>query len=72
MVELMSYGLTGLTAMLAMAFCFACGDEPPRTREKVSHGLISDAHLNDSRKLDGAIHSDGFQNDCGSGKAFNG
>lgn len=27
MVELMSYGLTGLTAMLVMAFCFAYGDE---------------------------------------------
>ena len=46
MVELASYGLTGLTAMLVMTFCFAYGDELRRTREKSSYGLINNAHVN--------------------------
>jgi hypothetical protein len=49
MVELTSYGLIALTAVLVIAFCIAYGDELPTTREKSSHDLISDAHLNDSR-----------------------
>jgi hypothetical protein len=49
MVELTSYGLTGLTAMLVIAFCFASGVELPSNREKSPHDLISDAHVNDSR-----------------------
>ena len=49
MVELTSYALTGLTAMLVIAFCFACGGELPSTREKSSHDLISDARSDDSR-----------------------
>ena len=48
MVELTSYGLTGLTAILVMAFCFAYGDELRRTREKSSYGLINNAHVNNS------------------------
>jgi hypothetical protein len=105
MVELTSYGVTALTAVLVIAFCFAC-DELPSTREKSSHDLINDAHSNDSRiiattkgslrlgrtvcqqqqsaaasalrktspleTVRGATHNDGFQNDRGSGKAFNG
>jgi hypothetical protein len=51
MVELTSYGLVALTAVLVIAFCFACGDELPSIREKSSHDLISDAHLNDSRTI---------------------
>jgi hypothetical protein len=47
-VELMSYGLTGLTAMLVIAFCFAYGDELPRTREKSSYDPINHAPRNDS------------------------
>jgi hypothetical protein len=46
--ELASYGLTGLTAMLIMAFSFAYGDELRRTREKSSYGLINNAHGNNS------------------------
>ena len=48
MVELTSYGLTGLTGMLVMAFCFAYSNELPRTREKSSYDLINNPHLNDS------------------------
>jgi hypothetical protein len=48
MVELTSYGLTGLTAMLVIAFYFAYGGQLPPTREKSSHDLINNAHVNDS------------------------
>jgi hypothetical protein len=48
MVELTSYGLTGLTAILVMEFCFAYGDELRRTREKSWYGLINNAHVNNS------------------------
>ena len=72
MLELMSYGLTGLTAALVIAFCFAYGDELPPTREKFSHGLIRDARLNDARIIDVATRSDALQNDRSSEKAFNG
>src|ERR1700683_3729479 len=48
MVELTSYGLTGVTAVLVIAFCFACGDELPRTRETSSYDLLNNADLNDS------------------------
>jgi hypothetical protein len=47
-MELMSYGLIGLTAMLVIAFCFAHGDELPRTRAKSSYDRINNAHRNDS------------------------
>jgi hypothetical protein len=49
MVELTSYGLIALTAVLVIAFCFAYGDELPPTREKSSHDLINDTHVIDSR-----------------------
>jgi hypothetical protein len=58
MLELMSYGLTGLTAMLVMAFCFAYGDELPRTREKSSYGLINNAHVNDYPLSRGSFRND--------------
>jgi hypothetical protein len=44
MVELASYALMGLTAMLVIAFCFACGIEPPSTQEKLLCDLINNAH----------------------------
>ncbi len=75
MVELASYGLTGLTAMLVIAFCFAYGDELPRTREKSSYDLINNAHVNDSTLVEtghGAIYSDSFRNDRGTLEAFHG
>jgi hypothetical protein len=43
MVELASYGLIGLTAVLVVAFCFACSIELPSIREKSSYDLIDKA-----------------------------
>jgi 2'-5' RNA ligase len=51
MPALMSYGLTGLTAMLVIAFCFAYGDELRRTREKSSYRLVNNAHVTVARTL---------------------
>jgi len=45
MLELMSYGLTGLVAMLLVAFCFACKDEFASVSGKPSSGLMCDAEL---------------------------
>jgi hypothetical protein len=47
-VKLTSYGLTGVTAVLVTAFCFACGDELPRTREKSSRDLLNKVDVSDS------------------------
>jgi hypothetical protein len=60
-VELTSYGLTGLTAMLVIAFCFACGDALPATQEKSSHDLINSVHMNDSSMIETGREA------CGSG-----
>ena len=71
MAELTSYGLTGLTAMLVMAFCLAYGDELPRT----SHDLSNNRQVNDSRLVEtghGAVYSDGFRTDRGTAEAFHG
>jgi hypothetical protein len=56
-VELMSYGLIGLTAMLVIAFCFAYGDELLRTREKSSYDRINNAHRNDSPMIETGARS---------------
>ena len=65
MAELASYGLTGLTAMLIMAFCFAYGDELRRTREKSSYGLINNAHGNDSPLVVTVARTLRFRGDVG-------
>ena len=65
MVELMSYGLTGLTAMLVMAFCFAYRNELPRTREKSSYNLINNPHLNDSPLVETGARSLRFREEVG-------
>jgi hypothetical protein len=49
MVELTSYGLTGLTAMLVIVFCLAYSDALLATQERSLHALINNEHLNDSR-----------------------
>jgi hypothetical protein len=49
MVELTSYGLTGLTAMLVIVFCLAYSDALLATKERSSHALINNEHLSDSR-----------------------
>jgi hypothetical protein len=64
-VELASYGLTGLTAMLVMTFCFAYGDELRRTREKSSYGLINNAHVNYSPLIVTVASTLGFRGDVG-------
>jgi hypothetical protein len=43
MVELAPYGLIGLTAVLVLAFFFACSVELPSIREKSSCDLINKA-----------------------------
>ena len=57
MVELMSYGLTGLTAMLVIAFCFAYGDELARTRKKSSYDLVHRAPRNDFSMIEAGARS---------------
>jgi hypothetical protein len=64
-VELTSYGLTGLTAMLVMAFCFAYSNELPRTREKSSYDLINNPHLNDSPLVETGARSLRFRKEVG-------
>jgi hypothetical protein len=61
MVELTSYGLTGLTAILVIAFCFAYGDELPPTREKSSYDLINNTHMNDSPMTETGAKSPRFR-----------
>jgi hypothetical protein len=56
-VELMSYGLTGLTAMLVIAFCFAYGNELPGTRKKSSYDLVKHAPKNDFRMIETGARS---------------
>jgi hypothetical protein len=48
MVQLVSYGLTALAAMLVIAFCFAHRDELPQTQGKSSDDQINNAHAIDS------------------------
>jgi hypothetical protein len=64
-VELTSYGLIGLTTMLVVAFCFAYGDELPRTRKKSSYDLINNAHRNDSPMIETGARSLRFRGDVG-------
>jgi hypothetical protein len=64
-VELTSHGLTGLTAVLVIAFCSACGDELPRNREKSSYDLLNHAHVNDSPLVESGARSPWFRKDVG-------
>jgi hypothetical protein len=64
-VELTSYGLKGVTAVLVIAFCFAYGDELPRTREKSSYGLINNADANDSPLVETGARSLWFRGNVG-------
>jgi hypothetical protein len=65
MVELTSYGLTGLAAILAIAFCLAYGDELAPTREKFSYGLINNPHVNDSPLVETGARNLRFRGDVG-------
>jgi hypothetical protein len=53
MLELTSYGLTGLVAMLFVAFCFACKDESASFGDKPSCGLMYDAELRHPKPVEG-------------------
>ena len=52
MLELATYGLIGLAAMLFIAGWFAYADEFSSPREKSSFNRIKDAHLNDSQMIE--------------------
>ncbi len=69
MLELRSYGLTGLAAMVVIAVCFAYGDGFPPALEKSSFDLINNARLNDCPMSvetgPGGIQRDSVQNDRG-------
>jgi hypothetical protein len=60
-----SFGLTVLTAMLVMAFCFAYGNELPWTREKSSYDLINNPHPNDSPLVVTVARTLRFREDVG-------
>jgi hypothetical protein len=72
MLELMSYGLTGLAAVVVIAFCFAYGDEFPLL-EQPSIDLMDKAHSLPSWQSGegnaGAIYS-GVPNESAQGEAF--
>jgi hypothetical protein len=64
-VELTSYGLTGLTALLAIILCFAYKEQLSLTRQKSSYGLIYNAYLNDSPMIEIAPRSPRFEETVG-------
>ena len=52
MTKLISFALTGLAAMLVIAFCCACGDEFSPARENSSFDLVNNARLTDSPMIE--------------------
>jgi len=64
MVELTSYGLTALTAVLVIVFCFTYGQQSAAASPRGKTSPLETVR--------GATHNDGFQSDRGSGKASNG
>jgi hypothetical protein len=61
MLELTSYGLTGMVAILLVAFRFACKDEPDSFGEKPSPSPICNAELRHPKPVErrtGATNSD--------------
>jgi hypothetical protein len=64
-VELTSYGLTGLSVVLVMAFCFVHRNELPRTRERSSYDLINNPHLNESPLVETGAGSLRFREEVG-------
>jgi hypothetical protein len=65
MLELTTYGLMGLAAMLVIAFYFAYGDEFPPAREKSSCDLINNAHSNDSQMIETGTGNPQFRRTVG-------
>jgi len=52
MLELTSYGLTGVVAMLLVAFCFACKDESASVSDKPASRLVYDAELRQPKPVE--------------------
>jgi hypothetical protein len=52
MLELASYGLTGLVAILLVAFCFACKDESASFSDMPSSGPGYDAELRHPKPIE--------------------
>jgi hypothetical protein len=75
MLELMSYGLIGLAAVVVIAFCFAYGEEFPPPLEKHLIGTKDNAHQPLSRRSGdrrfGALYR-GVTGESMRGKAFHG
>jgi hypothetical protein len=65
MLELTIYGLTGLAAMLVVAFYFACADDFAPDREKPSRGPRKNTYLNDSQIIETATGNLGFRRTAG-------
>ena len=55
MLELTSYGLTGLVAILFVVFCFACNDESASFSDKPSSGPRYDAELRHPQPIERCI-----------------
>jgi hypothetical protein len=51
-LELTSYGLTGLVAMLLVVFCFACKDDFASFSERPSAPPMFDADLRDLKPVE--------------------
>jgi hypothetical protein len=61
MLELTSYGLTGLVATLLVAFCFACNDESASFSDQTSSGPMYDVELRHPKPVErctGAANDD--------------
>jgi hypothetical protein len=61
MLELVSYGLTGLVAILLVAFCFACNGESASFIERPLTGPMYDAKSRHSKPVErctGATNDD--------------
>jgi len=52
MLELASYGLTALVAILLVSFCFACKDESASFSDKHSSGSMDGAELHHSKDVE--------------------
>jgi hypothetical protein len=58
MLELSIYGLTGLAAILVVAFYFAYDDDFPSAGETSSFNLINNAQLDDSKSIEPGVGCD--------------
>jgi hypothetical protein len=57
MLELTSYSLAGLVAILLVAFCFACKDESASSNDKPSSGPMYEAELRHPKPVEKCARS---------------